>query len=191
MTQTRRSPDLALLFDFTLSLLAYDLQPREKPTQVNLSSLVFSPPLFRFLSFSLVSFNCFRAWSPFVRSIADFLPASPLDQSPHYHQFLSLSFHRSFPSSRGTTVKVSSLLIPRARAITFPPEVEMASQRLNPNSNMSQSKSGRRRRSSSIIYQEPAESLEHTSDQAALPNLNANWVNAKGECLPSREGGWK
>jgi hypothetical protein len=46
---------------------------------------------------------------------------------------------------------------------------------------MSQSKAGRRRRSSSIIYQEPAESIEHTSDQAALPNLNANWVNAKGE----------
>lgn len=54
------------------------------------------------------------------------------------------------------------------------------SQRLNPNANMSQTKSGRRRRSSSIIYQEPAESLEHTSDQAALPNLNANWVHAKG-----------
>ncbi|KAJ5679623.1 Protein ORM1 [Penicillium macrosclerotiorum] len=50
-------------------------------------------------------------------------------------------------------------------------------QRLSPNTQ----KQGRRRRSSSIIYQEPAESIEHTSDQAALPNLNANWVNAKGE----------
>lgn len=45
---------------------------------------------------------------------------------------------------------------------------------------MSQANAGRRRRSSSIIYQEPPESIEHTSDQAALPNLNANWVNAKG-----------
>ncbi|EFE33425.1 uncharacterized protein ARB_07785 [Trichophyton benhamiae CBS 112371] len=45
---------------------------------------------------------------------------------------------------------------------------------------MSQTRAGRRRRSSSIIYQEPPESIEHTSDQAALPNLNANWVNAKG-----------
>ncbi|EDN10584.1 hypothetical protein HCAG_07045 [Histoplasma mississippiense (nom. inval.)] len=45
---------------------------------------------------------------------------------------------------------------------------------------MSETKTGRRRRSSSIIYQEPPESIEHTSDQAALPNLNANWVNAKG-----------
>ena len=42
------------------------------------------------------------------------------------------------------------------------------------------SKNGRRRRSSSLMYTEPPESLEHISDQAALPNLNANWVNAKG-----------
>ncbi|KAI5305393.1 hypothetical protein KEM56_004546 [Ascosphaera pollenicola] len=41
-------------------------------------------------------------------------------------------------------------------------------------------KSTRRRRSSSIIYQEPPESIEQSNDQAALPNLNANWVNAKG-----------
>jgi len=52
---------------------------------------------------------------------------------------------------------------------------------------MSQSKA-RRRRSSSIIYQEPPESIEHTSDQAALPNLNANWVNAKGMSRTSLPG---
>ncbi|KAI5286418.1 hypothetical protein KEM54_006801, partial [Ascosphaera aggregata] len=40
-------------------------------------------------------------------------------------------------------------------------------------------KSTRRRRSSSIIYQEPPESIEQTNDQAALPNVNANWVNSK------------
>lgn len=93
------------------------------------------------------------------------------------------SLYISFPISpvRESTAKVSSLLVPRARAISFPPEVNDASpQRLTPNNNMDHTKSGRRRRSSSIIYQEPAESLEHTSDQAALPNLNANWVNAKG-----------
>ncbi|KAF1986280.1 ORMDL family protein [Aulographum hederae CBS 113979] len=45
---------------------------------------------------------------------------------------------------------------------------------------MSANKAGRRRRSSSLVYTEPPESLEHISDQAALPNLNANWVNAKG-----------
>ena len=40
---------------------------------------------------------------------------------------------------------------------------------------------GRRRRSSSLlIYKEPLESPERLSDQSALPNLNATWVNAKG-----------
>jgi len=38
----------------------------------------------------------------------------------------------------------------------------------------------RRRRSSSLMYQEPPETLEHISDQAVLPNLNSEWVNAKG-----------
>ncbi|KAI9671974.1 MAG: sphingolipid homeostasis protein orm1 [Caeruleum heppii] len=45
---------------------------------------------------------------------------------------------------------------------------------------MNSGKKGRRRRSSSIIYTEPPESIEHISDQSALPNLNADWVNAKG-----------
>ncbi|KAL6866154.1 sphingolipid homeostasis protein orm1 [Amphichorda felina] len=42
----------------------------------------------------------------------------------------------------------------------------------------------RRRRSSSLlqVYHEPPETLEQISDQAALPNLNANWTNAKA-CL--------
>lgn len=41
---------------------------------------------------------------------------------------------------------------------------------------------GRRRRSSSIlqVYHEPPETIEQINDQAALPNLNANWTNAKG-----------
>ncbi|KAF3078022.1 hypothetical protein TWF569_005479 [Orbilia oligospora] len=42
---------------------------------------------------------------------------------------------------------------------------------------------GRRRRSSSIIYVEPPETIEQLSDQVALPNLNANWVNNKGQFL--------
>ena len=47
---------------------------------------------------------------------------------------------------------------------------------------MSEPKSTRRRRSSSIlqVYHEPPETLEQISDQEALPNLNADWVNAKG-----------
>ncbi|MCJ1486033.1 hypothetical protein MMC06_006209 [Schaereria dolodes] len=45
---------------------------------------------------------------------------------------------------------------------------------------MNDGKKSRRRRSSSlIIYQEPPESIEQMTDQAALPNLNATWVNAK------------
>ena len=49
-------------------------------------------------------------------------------------------------------------------------------------------KSSRRRRSSSLLYQEPPESMEHMSDQSALPNLNANWVNAKGTLAGSLGG---
>ena len=47
---------------------------------------------------------------------------------------------------------------------------------------MNDGKKSRRRRSSSLLYQEPPESIEHISDQAASPNLNAGWVNAKGKC---------
>ncbi|KAG8529501.1 uncharacterized protein KY384_006138 [Bacidia gigantensis] len=45
---------------------------------------------------------------------------------------------------------------------------------------MNSGKKRGRRRSSSILYQEPQESIEHISDQLAAPNLNAGWVNAKG-----------
>lgn len=47
---------------------------------------------------------------------------------------------------------------------------------------MDDKNTGRRRRSSSIlqVYHEPPETLEQISDQASLPNLNANWTNAKG-----------
>ncbi|KAF2690020.1 ORMDL-domain-containing protein [Lentithecium fluviatile CBS 122367] len=41
-------------------------------------------------------------------------------------------------------------------------------------------KEARRRRSSSLVYTEPPESIEQLNDQSALPNLNAEWVNAKG-----------
>lgn len=46
----------------------------------------------------------------------------------------------------------------------------------------SMAESTKRRRSSSIlqVYHEPPEPLEQLSDQSALPNLNANWVNGKG-----------
>ena len=31
------------------------------------------------------------------------------------------------------------------------------------------------------MYSEPPESLEHINDQAVNPNLNSQWVNAKGK----------
>lgn len=45
---------------------------------------------------------------------------------------------------------------------------------------MDTKRGGRRRRSSSLLYVEPPESAEQINDQAVLPNLNADWVNAKG-----------
>lgn len=49
-----------------------------------------------------------------------------------------------------------------------------------------QQNQARRRRSSSIlqVYHEPPEPVEQLSDRAALPNGNANWVNAKGMLSP-------
>lgn len=88
------------------------------------------------------------------------------------HAPFPITTHHS--GTLATEASKSSLLVPRT--ISFSPEMD-GPQRLSPNTQ----KQGRRRRSSSIIYQEPPESIEHTSDQAALPNLNANWVNAKGE----------
>ncbi|KAL8725985.1 MAG: hypothetical protein Q9181_006213, partial [Wetmoreana brouardii] len=76
-------------------------------------------------------------------------------------------------------LKLSSLIIPRTLAFATntraPARSPSERRRMNDGS-----KKSRRRRSSSLLYQEPQESMEHLSDQAAIPNLNANWVNAKG-----------
>ena len=66
------------------------------------------------------------------------------------------------------------------RTISFQADARQAPPIAAYNAAMSSGKTGRRRRSSSIIYQEPPESLEQISDQSALPNLNSQWVNAKG-----------
>lgn len=63
---------------------------------------------------------------------------------------------------------------------TAPPLCVQSAERKMSN-NMKNKDNPRRRRSSSLMYQEPPESLEQQSDQAVLPNLNAQWVNAKGE----------
>lgn len=79
---------------------------------------------------------------------------------------------------RSNTAKLSSpIVLPRTvsyDASSKPPRPS------GPYRSMAEKKTGRRRRSSSLLYQEPPETIEHMSDQAALPNLNANWVNAKG-----------
>ena len=79
------------------------------------------------------------------------------------------------------TAKLSPLIIPRTisyAASTNPPPPRRTAFG---DTSMNDGKKGRRRRSSSLLYQEPPESIEHMSDQSALPNLNADWVNAKGE----------
>ena len=69
-----------------------------------------------------------------------------------------------------------------SRTISFPEDTKLSPliSIYDSDSRMSSTKTGRRRRSSSIIYQEPPETLEQISDQSALPNLNSEWVNAKG-----------
>ena len=63
--------------------------------------------------------------------------------------------------------------------VAAPPVVKNAERKMSFPVNKEKNKT-RRRRSSSLMYQEPPESLEQQSDQAILPNLNAQWVNAKG-----------
>ena len=89
----------------------------------------------------------------------------------------------SSPTTPFNTVKLSSpLLLPR----TVSYDVGTNPPRGGVYRNMGDPKSSKRRRSSSIlgIYQEPQEPIEQLSDQSALPNLNAQWVNAKGKDTP-------
>jgi hypothetical protein len=85
------------------------------------------------------------------------------------------------PEQPGTTAKLSPILLNRTSRLSFARDPRPRQLSTVPASNMSlDAKEARRRRSSSIVYKEPAESLEQLSDQAALPNLNANWVHSKG-----------
>ena len=91
--------------------------------------------------------------------------------------------HRLRIGNPFNTFKLSSpLLLPRTVAYDAdakPPRRGSIYQAMD-------DKGGRRRRSSSIlqVYHEPPEPIEQLSDQSVLPNLNANWVNAKGEPRP-------
>ncbi|KAK4627101.1 hypothetical protein CLAFUW4_05111 [Fulvia fulva] len=94
--------------------------------------------------------------------------------------FLPSHRPRSASSTSNNTAKLSSTLLQRGGisfADTSPPLCVQSAERKMSN-NFKENR--RRRRSSSLMYQEPPESLEQQSDQAVLPNLNAQWVNAKG-----------
>ena len=84
------------------------------------------------------------------------------------------------------TAKLSSILLNPTSRLKFagdprPRQSPSTSAYSNMSLQPSNSKDARRRRSSSLVYKEPPESLEQLSDQSALPNLNVEWVNAKGE----------
>lgn len=90
--------------------------------------------------------------------------------------------------SDDNTAKLSSHTILQRSGITFADKVNPApslgvqsADKMSTNEKDKENR--RRRRSSSLMYHEPPESLEQQSDQAILPNLNSQWVNAKGECV--------
>lgn len=103
------------------------------------------------------------------------------DKQSVRYLILSFSYARhANHSNSSNTANLSSLLVPRTLAFT-PNTKPAPSLRSSGEKKMNDGKKSRRRRSSSLIYQEPPESIEHMSDQSALPNVNADWVNAKGE----------
>jgi hypothetical protein len=109
-------------------------------------------------------------------------PTLPASEAPIS---IDTTLFRALPSPKiepPTTAKLSSpILLPRTVSYDASSKGPRPS---GPYRAMSEQKTGRRRRSSSLLYQEPPETIEHMSDQAALPNLNANWVNAKGQSYP-------
>ena len=117
--------------------------------------------------------------------------------------FLAFAFAPGLAASNPVnTAKLSSPILLQ-RTVNFD---AAANKETPPRSNSAylnmsdQNAGGRRRRSSSIlqVYHEPPETLEQISDQASLPNLNANWTNAKGmigymtlvldQCIPHKLG---
>lgn len=116
---------------------------------------------------------------------APLLHTSPRAAPPPIYPFLS------------ATAKLSPILLNRTSRLSFagdPRPRRLSTDRVSSYSGNTMSleaKEARRRRSSSLVYKEPPESLEQLSDQAALPNLNAEWVNAKGECSRARGHIWR
>lgn len=81
------------------------------------------------------------------------------------------------------TAKLSPILLNRTSRLSFAGDPRPHRLSVSSATMPFDAKEARRRRSSSLVYTEPPESLEQLSDQAALPNLNAEWVNAKGAYL--------
>jgi hypothetical protein len=85
----------------------------------------------------------------------------------------------AFIHSLRTTAILSPIIINRTRTVSFNGDTQPVRKSIGLEAMTTETK--RRRRSSSLVFTEPPESLEHKNDQAVLPNLNAEWVNAKGE----------
>ena len=98
-------------------------------------------------------------------------PQSHILAANHHHQYTTTTAQRLRDSALPTTAKLSPLIL--NRNLHVPPSAYERTMGID--------RTNRKRRSSSIVYHEPPESFEQLSDQAALPNLNAEWVNAKGE----------
>ena len=103
-----------------------------------------------------------------------------LTRASHIHYFPP----PAYPGDYINTAKLSPILLNRTSGLSFagdPRPRQSDSPSTYSKMSLDAAKDARRRRSSSLVYKEPPESLEQLSDQSALPNLNAEWVNAKGE----------
>jgi hypothetical protein len=95
-------------------------------------------------------------------------------------------------------IKLSPIILNRTRTVSFTGDEPPVRKSIGLETMSSAAEAKRRRRSNSLVFVEPTESIEHKSDQAALPNLNADWVNAKGKpanlvCKKkrlTRQGAW-
>lgn len=116
-----------------------------------------------------------------VNHLGRIVPTDSIRRQSTIKHFVAKATAQYLFLASDNTAKLSPLIIPRTisyAASTNPPPPRRTAFG---DTSMNDGKKGRRRRSSSLLYQEPPESMEHMSDQSALPNLNADWVNAKGE----------
>ena len=119
--------------------------------------------------------------SPFTAPSSPSAPARPPTHAAARrpaHNTAKLSPTALFPPRPGLTFTEPEVTV----ASTPPPlVVQNAERKITMNTHLNaEERNRRRRRSSSLMYQEPPESLEQQADQATMPNLNAQWVNAKG-----------